>query len=483
MRNLIVKFLLIYTVSSSVYALSEAEFIQTLLTNHAFFEKERINLTIKEIEMEGDRSNYEDWDWTIGAEIGRISKNKIKNDYTSSTDYAQSTLQSVREISTDLSRKFLSNGSELSISFDKSLPVKDEALYDKNGYQKDKNTTEYLDDMTLSWHLPLMKNKAGIVDQKTYDLAVLDFKDERLVLAESQEDFLEEKLMIFLDWVNYQSQINIVKANIAQAESIVKRIQNAKTKIASSTLTMRRSIDKSKRLLLDLQSKLKAEQKRLNILLPSIDLSKNPLTLEWDTRVQFVPNLNQHISSQVRDIQRIKIEQLKNTRSIQTYQNSQLPDLDFTLSATREEARGNYASYSTSAEVEYEAKLEFSYPLTGDVSNQVYLKKYRLKNRQLELKLKDKFDDVLSDAQKLTTELKQGLRKINLYKQQLKQINETNIEVELEAFLQGNGNIRFVISEQDDYQELLLDQLNALIEYHKNRILYQSLLDQLLRIS
>ena len=482
MRNLIVKFLLTYTLSSSVYALSESEFIQTLLTNHAFFEKEQINLTIKEIEMEGDRSNYEDWDWTIDAEIGRISKSKIKNDYTSSTDYAQSTLQSVREISTDLSRKFLSNGSELSFSFDKSLPVKDEALYDKNGYQKDKNTTEYLDDMTLSWRLPLMKNKAGVVEQKTYDLAVLDFKDERLVLAEAQEDFLEEKLMIFLDWIDYQSQINIVKSRISQAETIEKRIQTDKPKNASSVFILQRSIDKSKRLLLDLHSKLKAEQKRLNVLLPTIDLTKSPLKLDWDARVALVTNLNQHINSKVRAVQRIKIEQLKNKRSIQTYQNAQLPELDFTLSAIREEDRGNYSTYTSSSEVEYEAKLEFSYPLTGDVSNQVYLKKYRLKNRQLELKLKDKFDDVLSEAQKLSTELKQGLRKIKLYEQQRKQTNQANIEIELEEFIQGNGNIRFVISEQDDYQELLLDQLSALIEYHKNRILYQSLLDQLLHI-
>ncbi len=96
----------------------------------------------------------------------------------------------------------------------------------------------------------------------------------------------------------------------------------------------------------------------------------------------------------------IEIEQLKNSRSVRTYQNSQLADFDFTISATKDDNKGNYSTYSKSSEVEYEAKIEFSYPLTGNVSNDVYLRKYRLKGRQLELKYKDKFDDVLSDATK-----------------------------------------------------------------------------------
>lgn len=175
----------------------------------------------------------------------------------------------------------------------------------------------------------------------------------------------------------------------------------------------------------------------------------------------------------------LKIEKLKNKRYIESYKNSQLADFDFTITALRDDNKGNYSTYSDSSETQYEAKFEFSYPLTGSVSNQVYLDKYRLKRRQLELKHKDKFDDILSDAQKLTTELKQGVKQLSLHQTQIKEGEAGDTQSELQNFLEGSGNIRFVINEQDDHQELLIDHVQASIDYHKNRIKYDSLLDRL----
>jgi len=480
MHKPIVKFLAFCLLSGSVNALTESEFVQSLLSNNAFFEKEQINLTIKQIEMEGDKSNYADWDWTIGGELGRISKSKNKDNNTSSYDYAKSTSQLVRKISTDLNKNFLSNGSELSISYDKSLPVKYEEMHDKDGYQGNDDTIEYLDDLKVSWSIPLLKNKDGIVDQKTYDLSVLDYEDEILVLAEAQEDFIEEKLVVFLDWISYQSQINVVVERLKTSKDILKVLQKQSNVDKTSILTMNRSINKTQRLLLDLQSKLKAEQKTLGVLLTNIDLGDNPPKIDWSIRVQFVQDLHHYLSDSIRDIKRIEIEQLKNKRSIKTYQNLELADFDFTISAIKDDNKGNYSTYSKSSEIEYEAKIEFSYPLTGNVSNQVYLQKYRLKNRQLALKYKDNFDDILSDAQKLTTQLKQGFKQLNLYQQQINEDITNNIQVEVNDFLSGNGNIRFVINEQDEQQSLLLDQIEASIDYHKNRIKYDSLMDRLL---
>ena len=130
--------------------------------------------------------------------------------------------------------------------------------------------------------------------------------------------------------------------------------------------------------------------------------------------------------------------------------------------------------------MEYEAKIELSYPLSGNISNQVYLRKYRLRGRQLELRYADKFDDFIADAQKLTTELKQGIKQLDLYRVQINESETNKAQNELDAFLDGSGNIRFVINDQDDNQELLLDQVEAAINYHKNRIKYDSLMDRLL---
>lgn len=465
--------------TSSSHALNEQEFIQNLLNNQAFFEKERINLSIKAIEMEGDRATYADWAWDLSAQLGRINKSKDKLNYTSSYDYAKSSNQSVRKINTDLSKKFFSNGSELSIGYDKSWPIKDEQMHDKNGYQEDKNTTEYLDDIQISWTLPLLKNAGGVVDQKTYDLAVLDYEDEKLVLHEAKEDFIEEKLMIFIDWSNYKAQIDLVTERLLRAEKMLKSMQNQNVK-RSDLLTFERSINKSKRQLFDLESKLKAEQKALSVLLKDINIDDNPLELDWTARTPLIDDLSNYCQNSIRDIQRIKIEKLKNKRYLKTYRNSQLPELDFTITASRDDDKGNYTSTSKTTETEYEAKLEFSYPLSGDIANQVYLDKYQLKHRQLELKYQDLFDDILADTKKLTTKLKQAQGQLDLINQQIDTFGWQKSEDELALFLKGEGSIRFVINEQEDFLDLLLERVEVLSQYHQNRVEYNSLLDRLL---
>jgi len=67
-----------------------------------------------------------------------------------------------------------------------------------------------------------------------------------------------------------------------------------------------------------------------------------------------------------------------------------------------------------------------------------------------------------------------------LYQQQINENSPDNIKAELDEFLSGNGNIRFVINEQDEQQSLLLEQVGSAINYHKNRIKYNSLMDRLL---
>lgn len=470
------RLLLIFTLFLSQSALSYTQkiFIEQLLSSHEFFEKEMINLKIKKIEMIGDQDKYRNWDWNIGAEFGRIYKNKFKYDYTSGTDYAQNTSQKVRKISSDLSRKFFSNGSELKLSFDRSLPVKDEEIYDKNGYQKDKSTVKYLNDLSISWTLPLLKNKNGIIDQKTYDLAVLDYKDEKLVLAEVQERFIEDKVLEFIDWVAFKWQVEIVKKTIKNLNKVRADVVQLHLK---GTNILARSIDKHQRLLLSFKSKLKAQNGLLLDSINSINFEKDPPILKPNFNIDFINNLERYCQINSRNLKRIDLEIQKNSRYIKTYQNSKMPKFDFTLSAIKDENAGDYSSYSRSSETKYEAKLVFSYPLGGDINNQVYLDKYRLKSRQIELKYQNKLRSILSAARKIDTDIRQGMAQLSLIKSQLTMFKSNR---ELDLYLAGKGCVRFAISEQDDYQELQLEKLNILIDLYKNKLKYNSLLDRLL---
>jgi hypothetical protein len=404
--------------------------------------------------MLGNKDKYANWHWEIDAELSKTNKYNFKHDYTSTYDYAQATYQQEQKISSDLSKKFFSNGSELEFKVSRSLPTKDEQLYDNNGYQKDKNTTEYLDDLSVSWTIPLLKNKNGIADQKSYDLSVLEYDDEKLVLAEVQEDFVKDKVDEFIDWVGYTWQIDTVKQTINRLTNLATQIQAQQAKDKDKNINknndrtlrknkgigkdnnsrnkkiLKNSINKHKRLLLSLQSKLKAQNILLLSAVRHLDLDKNTPKLTHKFSINLIDNLEKYCKTVVRDIKRINIEILKNNRYIKTYKNANLADLDFTISASQDNNKGNYSTYSKSSATEYEAKLEFTYMLSGDVSNQVSLDKYQLKSRQLELKFNNKLDEIVASAKKIATNIKQGQIQLGLIKEQL-QVLESGYELDL----------------------------------------------------
>ncbi|HAP05919.1 MAG TPA: hypothetical protein DCQ71_04225, partial [Gammaproteobacteria bacterium] len=74
-----------------------------------------------------------------------------------------------------------------------------------------------------------------------------------------------------------------------------------------SKITLQRSINKIQRLLLELESKLKAEQRSLSILLDGLDLTQNPLKINWAARAQLIEDLHSYCQQSIRDIKRIEI--------------------------------------------------------------------------------------------------------------------------------------------------------------------------------
>jgi len=105
------------------------------------------------------------------------------------------------------------------------------------------------------------------------------------------------------------------------------------------------------------------------------------------------------------------------------------------------------------------------------------LSKYELKKRQIELKYENKLKDVVSDINKLSTDIKQGLIQLKLTEQQVK---KNEVDNELNLYFAGKGDVRFAIIEQEDYQELQLEKIDLLVDLYKNKLRYDSLIDRLL---
>ena len=454
-----------------VHALESQVFIDSLLDNHGFFEKESLNLEIKRIEMLADYANYNNWYWDVEAELARVNKFRDKENYTYYSDYAKHSNQSIRKLSTQLSKRFFNSGSELEVAYQKSWPILDEALYDNKGYVKDKNTTEYLDGASVKWSLPLIKNQGGVLDKKTYDLAVLDYEDEVLLLAETKEGFIEDKMMIFLDFIAYQSQLEVLSRKIKKLEQLLVAVKGSQ--VDSSALSaLERSLEKSELERLSLLSKLEAEQGLLQSLLPSSITVQN---LNYPSEFVLIKNPSQYLSQHSRVLQRIQIEDKKNRRYIHNYQQIQLPELDFSLSATRDENQGNYSTYTRGVSNRYEAKLEFNYPLTGSEANQTHLSKYRIKARQIELKYQDEFADMLAKSQRLHTLIEQGREQLLRYQHQL------NLHQPFDSIdVQNKQPIRVTIDDIEALSALHEDYIVERLALDKNQVGYDALLDRLL---
>ncbi len=299
----------------------------------------------------------------------------------------------------------------------------------------------------------------------------MDYKDERLLLDEVQEDFIEDKLMIFIDFISYKRQSNIVRLKLEKLQKILKYSIQNKAHISDISI-LKRSINKSKRLLLSLESKLGAE---LDLLRGLISNKRVFTKVSYDDSFSLIEDIGFYLKENSRDLKRINIENAKNQRHIKSYKNAKLPELDFTLSATRDENKGNYSTYTRSTENEYEAKIELSYSLTGDTSNRTLLSKYRLKTKQLELKYKDKFDDISADVAKLSALIKQDINNLKLYGLQ----NELDDPFQ-QLTQDQKTNIRFVIDEMNDIEDLYVDYIIQSVELYKNQVKYDALLDRLL---
>lgn len=277
--------------------------------------------------------------------------------------------------------------------------------------------------------------------------------------------------------MGFKWKIDALEKVIIKLQKIRQKIENTQ---AEDVQVLGRFIDKKKRLLLSLKSKLKAQTGLLSAAIQAVDFSKDVPTLPTQFYVDLIDNIKPYCQAHVRDLQRIDLELQKNNRYIDTYKNSQLADFDFTISASIDSNKGNYSSYSKSRENTVETKLEFSYPLSGNISNQVYLDKYRFKRRQIELKYEHKLKDIMSAIGKLSVDIKQGLIQLKLTQQQIKQ---NKIDNELELYFAGRGDVRFAIIEQEDYQELQLEKITLLIDLYKDKLSYNNLLDRLLPYS
>jgi len=179
-----------------VNALNEDLFIEKILKSAHLFESAAINLEIKEIELLGDERRYNNWHWDLEGDI--FLSGRLQDKDTNYT-YTHQQVKSDQSFTIELTKRFFSNGSELSMSLSGSLPKTSEEKYKKQSYYSDVVTNASLVVAEISWELPLLRNVGGVLDQRTYDLAALELEDEQLVFRKFQVSTVASYLKVYFE--------------------------------------------------------------------------------------------------------------------------------------------------------------------------------------------------------------------------------------------------------------------------------------------
>ena len=457
--------ILIYLLPTSIAAMDQFEFVDLLLNNHQFFAKERLGLAIKHLEKQGQYDRYNHWQVDFSAALSQLHKSKHKQDYTYYRDYPASTRQNRQKLALEAQKRFFSNGSTLTLSYGRSWPDKDEVLYDNQGYVKDVNTTEYLDSISLDWELPLLRNKAGVIEQKTYDVSVLNYQEGVLMLEETQEAFIEDKLEQFLTVVNYQAQQQLMSRKLTAL--------NGCTPVSTTDQSLlNRVLVKTRLKQSEIDYRLQAEQVLLQGLISDFALDS---VLVYKPMFVLIEDLDVYLQQHSRVLRRIRIEMQKNRRYRQSYRNQLQPELDFHLQLTRDQNAGNYTTYRRASNRHYEAELLFKQALGGDVDVQTSLSQYQLRAAQIELKYQNKFSELLAEARKLQTLIEQGEQQLVLYLAQLDPLQP------FKGFeCQGFNDLGSAIDELEAIESLQVDYLTQRHHLYQQQLAYDALIDRLL---
>lgn len=423
--------------STNAVAMTQNEFVDRLKITHPFFTQQALEQQSSQLDYVASTANQ---DWVLGSSID--SKNRLNQQVSSGNISA--------------THKMVDSGADVSIS--------------KSWSDVSSKTTALTSDKFLvNYTLPLLKNVNGINDRLSTDLSSLKTDITSLKLEQSEEEFVLLKLFKFVDLSHAQQQFSLTKSRLELAELELKLV---KDKFAQSV------VDKVDVLLQEdayqraFQQQLQAEQ--------DLDLLKQELAITLDMPAQSMSsefdlyqlyqsklgNLRKHLQVNATEMRMAKLEQEILARQLKSDKNNTELKLDLNLGAGRD------------IDDIWNVGLGLSYPLGNTKAKsalgktQIELTKAKENTAELLLKL-------TIQASVLDKKVAHLAKLLNSYQARI-EIAKSRAQEEKRRYELGNSPVSFVISAQNNVQEVRLSYALAALKYQKSVLEFQAAVDQLL---
>ncbi|WXU00328.1 MAG: hypothetical protein Ctma_1041 [Catillopecten margaritatus gill symbiont] len=460
-------------------ALTEKAFINKVLSQDTHFEKDQIYVAIKKVELEASKQNYVGWNTNLTMSLSNNYYDMDK-ETDSKSIYEKHRRKNSKSVGLSAEKRFLSNPSSLTLSAKRSIPDTDTIRYKRDELYTGSNAkysiTTFDNNYTIKYKYPLLKHDGNASSLKTYYRDILDLEREKLDFGDAQEKFLVDRLKQYIDWNFYQKNADIYQ-NYKQSLTMIKG-SKAKDRSIIKIAILRANQDA-----LGNDSKLQSLKKELVSALndtslwsqsPEIDVNKNP---------KIVSNLTHYLRQNVRTLLKQDIDRRLKEIDLKHHKNQSLSKLDFSISAERNDNKGNTMSaiYDNKS-ILYTAGIDFSMPIGADVNSQKDIQVAQLNLRKLNIDYDNKLHDILSGVQALIVGLHLARKSLDEHQKLI-----TNIEKEVKLirkdYLAQAATVKMLVYAYQEKRDVDLGYIQASTNYQKSLLEYNAKLDSVLPIT
>ncbi|ALE53070.1 hypothetical protein SP60_07620 [Candidatus Thioglobus autotrophicus] len=429
--NKILSFSIILLCTSNALAMTQSEFVERLTSTHPFFTQQGLDQQVSQLNYTASTANQ---DWVLGSSLD--SKNQLNNQISSGSISATHNL--------------VDTGADVSIT---------------NTWTNATTSDQFL----VNYTQPLLKGFGGINDRLSSDLLRIKTEINSLKLKQSEEAFVLSQLFKLLDLSNAQQQLSLAASRLKLADQELKLV---KDKFAQSVVDKVDVLLQKDAYQRAYQQHLQAEQD-LDLLKQelaiTLDMPAKSMMSDYDLYQLYhsnVDDLPKHLKMYTTEMQTAKLEQAVLIRQLNSDKNNTQLQLDLKLGA----------GYDT--DDIWNVGLGLSYPLGNTKAKsalektQIELMKSKENAAELLLKLTVK-------ASVLEKKVAHLAKLLSSYQARI-EIAKSRAQEEKRRYELGNSPVSFVISAQNNVQEVRSNYAQAALSYQKSVLEFQAAIDQLL---
>jgi len=457
------------TLSSSLYGdeVSLPGYLESVRQNHPFFARERIS---RDIEHQQQQRFLGDEDWVVTANpFYRHEERSWGNAFIAEKE-------NLLSLSVGMERLFWSSGSRVAVAYDYNR-------LDRRYAPPTGVFDEHAHGVSVTYSVPLLKNKNGILNRLNYDLQAFNIDLADVVALENQEDFLEQNGQLFLDWVFVTEQHRIANNRLYLAEEELQRTEKKRRSFLVAEVDVLRARDAVISAKQGLQ-RIEAQRKALSAELATQSGDARLYTAEPSFNLyalRALPDMKQALSTlkeNSRLLKRIdlRLEQLTHQRT--GLENKTKPELDLLLRGGLRSEKSEFSGSIKLDQPQYMVGMNFRYIL-GQRRAKADVSKTRMQQQQLRFERASIYRQLAASLRNTLVQLNELEGVMALSRQQIDVARQRTAE-ELRRHNQGRSELTFVIQSRDNEQNAQLNYAENAVSYQRLRLRYAALTDTLM---